>query len=185
MAREQMRLAFERASRFFGQMAPKVERAYSIAAPRVKEMLINRGIKIAVSQGCAAASGGVCEAVALPYDVYQGLRGVYDLAVIVTDAAEAFEGDANDDASASSSGSSSASPGGDPGDDGSRPKTGKSDRHGDPNAMSKVAKQLEELKKQAEGAASKAERKEIEKKMQRIRETAQRRAKGESHWQKG
>jgi hypothetical protein len=78
----------------------------------------------------------------------------------------------------------SASSSGSNGDNGNRAKTGKSDRHGDQNAMSKAEKQIEKLKGDLEKATSKSERNEIKKKIQNITEIAQKRAKGESHWMK-
>jgi RHS repeat-associated protein len=73
---------------------------------------------------------------------------------------------------------------GDPNDD-RRPKTGKSDRHGDPNAMSKAQKQIEKLKESLKNATSRKERQQIEQKIKNITQTAQKRAKGETHWTKG
>lgn len=65
---------------------------------------------------------------------------------------------------------------------GKRATTGSSDRHGDPNAISKAQKDIDKLKEALKEAKSKAERRKIEQKIPNITETAQRRAEGETHW---
>jgi len=82
----------------------------------------------------------------------------------------------------STCGSSAGGGGDDPDDD--RPKTGKSDRHGDKNAMSKAQKQIDKLQQDLEKATSRRERQQIEQKIKNITQTAQRNAKGETHWMK-
>lgn len=100
-------------------------------------------------------------------------------------------GQGTDEATAISAGdtnNSGASNGGDPDDDdpeeARRPKTGKSDRHGDKNAMSKAEKQIEELKEDLKNATSRRERQQIEQKIKNITQIAQRNAKGETQWMK-
>ena len=61
---------------------------------------------------------------------------------------------------------------------------GKSDPHGDGGrALEKIKRQIEELKQQL-GGANKKERKRIDKKIQRIREDAKKKRKGETHWRR-
>jgi hypothetical protein len=93
-------------------------------------------------------------------------------------------GQGTDEATAISAGdtnNSGASNGGDPDDDdpeeARRPKTGKSDRHGDKNAMSKAEKQIEELKEDLKNATSRREPQQIEQKINNITQIAQRNAK--------
>jgi|UPI000648D2FE RHS repeat-associated protein len=62
--------------------------------------------------------------------------------------------------------------------------TGKSDRHGDQNAMSKAEKQLQKLREELKSAKSNRERQKIEQKIKNITQTAQKRMKGETHWMK-
>ncbi|NLR75797.1 polymorphic toxin-type HINT domain-containing protein [Leeia aquatica] len=64
--------------------------------------------------------------------------------------------------------------------------TGKSDAHGDPNALSKAEKQIEALREKLnEPGLGRRDRIKIEQKIKNIRETAESRRKGETHWTKG
>lgn len=83
----------------------------------------------------------------------------------------------------STCGTSAGGDGDDPDDD-RRSKTGKSDRHGDKNAMSKAQKQIDKLQQDLEKATSRRERDDIKQKIKNIIQTAQKNAKGETHWMK-
>jgi hypothetical protein len=121
-----------------------------------------------LSGGCTVVTGGAC---ALGSPVIIGTTTV--LGAIGGATIGYFSASSN---SSNSSGSS--------GDNGNRAKTGKSDRHGDQNAMSKAEKQLEKLRQELDKTTSRRERAKIEQKMKNIIEIAKKNAKGETHWMK-
>lgn len=91
-------------------------------------------------------------------------------------------GDSEVESGSSTASSAAATP---PPDDDKNKGSSKGERHGDGNAMSKAEKQIQKLNDDLSKATSRKERMKIETKINNVRRTAQKNAKGETHGVKG